>query len=89
MFFLGIGLCFVSVFSCAIALAGLRMDEKKEKSLTLTMAPSIVLFAVLPLFLFRRVIREWPRLSIYSISILVSIAATISAAVVLVPIVTR
>ena len=89
MILLGIALCFVSAIFCAIALVGARMEGKKEKNAALIMAPSIVLFAVLPFFLLRRVVQEWPRLSIYSFSVLISIAATIAAAAVLVPLLTR
>lgn len=85
MILLGIGLCLIAAIFGIIALVGLRTEERSKESPSLAVAPSLVLVVLLPFFLLRRVIREWPQLSIYSILVLASVAATIAAVVVLAP----
>ena len=85
MIFLGLFLCLVSAVCCFVAVSGQPRFERKRSDLVLVFLPSVILFPIIPLFFLRRVFREWPKLSVFSVATLVSIGAAIGAAVVLIP----
>jgi hypothetical protein len=89
MLWLGIILCGISAICSLIALSGSPRFEKKTGDLLLVLLPSVAIFPIIPFFLLKRVRHEWPRLSVYSLSILVSIAAAIAGALILLPIITQ